>query len=58
VAAGAMVFAAVRGVDGLVLAGPLMVPPVPVLPVIGVLIGLAPAVAAPPLARRRELVLA
>jgi energy-coupling factor transport system permease protein len=58
VAAGAMVFAAVRGVDGLVLPGPLVVPPVPVLPVIGVLIGLAPAVAAPPLARRRELVVA
>jgi energy-coupling factor transport system permease protein len=58
VAAGAMITAAVRGVDGLVLAGPLVVPPVPVLPVIGVLVGLAPAVAAPPLAPRRELVVA
>jgi energy-coupling factor transport system permease protein len=58
-AAGAMIAAAVHGVEGLVLAGPLVVPPVPVLPVIGLLIGLAPAVAAPPLqARRRELVTA
>jgi energy-coupling factor transport system permease protein len=58
-AAGAMIAAAVHGVEGLVLAGPLVVPPVPVLPVIGLLIGLAPAVAAPPLqARRRELVAA
>ncbi len=57
-AAGAMVFAAARGVAGLVLPGPLVVPPVPVLPVLGVLLGLAPAVAAPPLARRRELVVA
>jgi energy-coupling factor transport system permease protein len=40
----------------LVLPGPLVVPPVPVLPVIGLLFGLAPAVAAPPLTRRRELV--
>jgi energy-coupling factor transport system permease protein len=52
VAAGVMVTAAVRGVNGLLLAGPLMVPPVPVLPVVGVLIGLAPALAAPPLIRR------
>jgi energy-coupling factor transport system permease protein len=44
-----MVTAAVRGVNGLLLAGPLVVPPVPVLPVVGVLIGLVPAVAAPPL---------
>ena len=58
VAAGAMITAAVRGVDGLVLAGPLVVPPVPVLPVIGILVGLAPAVAAPPLAPRRQLVVA
>ncbi|TCO52097.1 energy-coupling factor transport system permease protein [Kribbella antiqua] len=58
VAAGAMITAAVRGVDGLVLAGPLVVPPVPVLPVIGILVGLAPAAAAPPLAPRRELVVA
>jgi energy-coupling factor transport system permease protein len=47
-AAGAMVFAAVRGVNGLLLAGPLVVPPVPVLPVVGVLVGLVPALAAPP----------
>ncbi|MFG1812630.1 energy-coupling factor transporter transmembrane component T [Kribbella sp. NPDC049174] len=59
IAAGAMTAAAVRGVEGLVLAGPLVVPPVPLLPVIGILIGLAPAVVAPPLqARRRELVAA
>ncbi|MEV5962730.1 CbiQ family ECF transporter T component [Kribbella sp. NPDC051952] len=51
-AAGLMVTAAVRGVNGLLLAGPLVVPPVPVLPVVGVLIGLVPALAAPPLARR------
>jgi energy-coupling factor transport system permease protein len=57
-AAGAMVFAAARGVPGLVLPGPLVVPPVPVLPVIGVLVGLDPAVAAPPPARRRELAIA
>lgn len=57
IAAAAMTAAAVRGVEGLVLAGPLVVPPVPLLPVIGILIGLAPAVVAPPLqARRRELV--
>ncbi|HWD79632.1 MAG TPA: energy-coupling factor transporter transmembrane protein EcfT, partial [Kribbella sp.] len=49
VAAGAMVTAAVRGVNGLLLAGPLVVPPVPVLPVVGVLIGLLPALTAPPL---------
>lgn len=58
VAGAAMITAAVRGVDGLVLAGPLVVPPVPVLPVVGVLVGLAPAVAAPPLARRHGLVVA
>jgi energy-coupling factor transport system permease protein len=51
VAAGAMVAAAVRGVHGLLLDGPLVVPPVPLLPVVGVLIGLVPAVAAPPLKR-------
>lgn len=48
-AAAVMVVAAVRGVHGLLLAGPLVVPPIPVLPVIGVLIGLAPALAAPPI---------
>ncbi|MGW7687217.1 energy-coupling factor transporter transmembrane protein EcfT [Kribbella sp. NPDC054772] len=48
-AAGVMVGAAVRGVHGLLLPGPLVVPPVPVLPVVGVLIGLVPALAAPPL---------
>ncbi|MFC9692398.1 CbiQ family ECF transporter T component [Kribbella sp. NPDC056951] len=47
-AAAVMVVAAVRGVHGLLLAGPLVVPPIPVLPVVGVLIGLAPALAAPP----------
>ena len=52
IAAGAMVTAAVRGIAGLLLAGPLVVPPVPVLPVVGVLIGLTPAFAAPPLVRR------
>jgi energy-coupling factor transport system permease protein len=51
VAAGVMVLAAVRGVNGLLLAGPLVVPPVPVVPVVGVLIGLAPALAAPPVRR-------
>ncbi|MFI5708498.1 CbiQ family ECF transporter T component [Kribbella sp. NPDC051620] len=55
-AAAVMIVAAARGVPGLVLPGPLVVPPVPWLPVIGLLFGLAPAVAAPPLARRRELV--
>jgi energy-coupling factor transport system permease protein len=58
-AAAAMITAAAWGVDGLVLAGPLVVPPVPLLPVVGILIGLAPAVVAPPLpVRRRELVTA
>jgi energy-coupling factor transport system permease protein len=55
-AAAVMIVAAARGVSGLVLPGPLVVPPVPLLPVIGLLLGLAPAVAAPPLTRRRELV--
>jgi energy-coupling factor transport system permease protein len=53
-----MIVAAARGVAGLVLPGPLVVPPVPVVPVIGLLLGLAPAIAAPPLTRRRELVAA
>ncbi|MEU4396678.1 CbiQ family ECF transporter T component [Kribbella sp. NPDC023855] len=57
-AAAVMIIAAARGVEGLVLAGPLVVPPVPVLPTIGLLLGLAPAVAAPPLTRRQELVAA
>ncbi|MFK4086023.1 energy-coupling factor transporter transmembrane component T [Kribbella sp. NPDC020789] len=48
-AAAVMVVAAARGVHGLLLAGPLVVPPVPVLPVVAVLIGLAPALAAPPM---------
>jgi energy-coupling factor transport system permease protein len=52
VAAGLMITAAVRGVHGLLLDGPLVVPPVPVLPVVGVLVGLLPALAAPPVARR------
>ncbi len=52
IAAGAMVTAAARGVPGLLLAGPLVVPPVPLVPVVGVLIGLAPAVVAPPQVRR------
>lgn len=56
VAAGTMVLAAARGVEGLVLAGPMVVPPVPLGPVLGLLVGLAPAVVAPPLTRRRELV--
>jgi energy-coupling factor transport system permease protein len=55
-AAAVMIVAAARGVPGLVLPGPLVVPPVPVLPVVGLLLGLAPAVAAPPLTRRHELV--
>jgi energy-coupling factor transport system permease protein len=55
-AAAVMIVAAARGGHGLVLAGPLMVPPVPWLPVLGLLLGLAPAIAAPPLTRRRELV--
>ncbi|MEV8372423.1 CbiQ family ECF transporter T component [Kribbella sp. NPDC056861] len=54
--AAVMIIAAARGVEGLVLPGPLVVPPVPVLPVLGLLLGLAPAIAAPPLTRRRELV--
>jgi energy-coupling factor transport system permease protein len=47
-------------VEGLVLPGPLTVPPVPLLPVLGLLVGLAPAVAAPPLITqvRREVVAA
>jgi energy-coupling factor transport system permease protein len=52
IAAGLMITAAARGVHGLLLDGPLVVPPVPVLPVVGVLIGLLPALAAPPVARR------
>ncbi|ADB31775.1 cobalt transport protein [Kribbella flavida DSM 17836] len=56
VAAATMIAAAARGVEGLVLPGPLVVPVVPLLPVLGILAGLAPAVAAPPLTRRRELV--
>jgi len=52
IAAGTMVTAAARGVPGLLLAGPLVVPPVPLVPVVGVLIGLAPAVVAPPQVRR------
>jgi energy-coupling factor transport system permease protein len=56
VAAATMIVAAARGTHGLVLAGPLVVPPVPVGPVIGLLAGLAPAVVAPPLTRRAELV--
>jgi len=52
VAGGAMVTAAALGVDGLLLAGPLVVPPVPVLPAVGILIGLAPALVAPPVVRR------
>ncbi|WP_405057678.1 energy-coupling factor transporter transmembrane protein EcfT [Kribbella sp. NBC_01505] len=48
IAAAVMVVAAVRGVHGLLLDGPLVVPPIPLLPVIGVLVGLAPALAAPP----------
>jgi energy-coupling factor transport system permease protein len=55
-AAATLIVAAARGVEGLILPGPLVVPPVPLLPVLGILIGLAPAVAAPPLTRRRELV--
>lgn len=55
-AAAVMIIATATGVEGLVLAGPLVVPPVPWLPVIGLLMGLAPAVVAPPLTRRRELV--
>jgi energy-coupling factor transport system permease protein len=60
IAAGTMVAAAARGVEGLVLPGPLTVPPVPLLPVLGLLVGLAPAVAAPPLITqvRREVVAA
>jgi len=56
VAAGTMIVAAALGVEGLVLAGPLVVPPVPLVPALGLLVGLVPAVAAPPLTRRRELV--
>ncbi|WP_432949167.1 energy-coupling factor transporter transmembrane component T [Kribbella sp. CA-253562] len=56
IAAATLIVAAARGVEGLVLPGPLVVPPVPLLPVLGILIGLAPAVAAPPLTRRPELV--
>ncbi|TWD83259.1 energy-coupling factor transport system permease protein [Kribbella amoyensis] len=54
--AATMIIASARGVEGLYLAGPLVIPPVPVLPVLGLLLGLAPAVAAPPLTPRRELV--
>jgi energy-coupling factor transport system permease protein len=45
-------------VAGLILPGPLVVPPVPVLPVLATLAGLLPAIAAPPLtapARTREV---
>jgi len=50
VAAGLTVIAAYAGVEGLVLPGPLTVPGVPLLPVVAILVGLLPAVAAPPLA--------
>lgn len=50
VAAGLTVIAAYAGVEGLVLPGPLTVPGVPLLPVAAILVGLLPAVAAPPLA--------
>ena len=50
VAAGLTVLAAYAGVEGLVLPGPLTVPGVPLLPVVAILVGLLPAVAAPPLA--------
>lgn len=56
VAAATMIVSAARGVPGLVLPGPLVIPPVPLGPVLGLLVGLAPAIAAPPLARPRELV--
>jgi energy-coupling factor transport system permease protein len=62
ITAALMIVAAGTGVAGLVLPGPLTVPPVPLLPVVAVLAGLLPAVAAPPLAgearpvRRREAV--
>ncbi len=57
-AAGAVVAAGLAtasylGVAGLVLPGPLTVPPAPWLPVVAVLAGLLPAVAAPPLTARR-----
>ncbi|TCC65903.1 energy-coupling factor transporter transmembrane protein EcfT [Kribbella pittospori] len=52
IAAAAMVTAAARGVTGLVLPGPMVVPPAPLLPILGILVGLAPALAAPPLVRR------
>jgi energy-coupling factor transport system permease protein len=57
VAAGTMIVASARGVEGLVLPGPLTVPQVPLLPVLGLLVALAPAVAAPPLTApvRREV---
>ncbi len=60
-AAGLMGVAAYAGVAGLILPGPLTVPPVPLLPVLAILAGLLPAIAAPPLAvpvreaRRREV---
>ena len=50
VASGLTVIAAYAGVEGLVLPGPLTVPGVPLLPVVAILVGLLPAVAAPPLA--------
>ncbi len=48
--AGLIMAATYAGVSGLVLPGPLVVPPVPLLPVAAVLAGLLPAIAAPPLA--------
>lgn len=62
ITAALMIVAAGTGMAGLVLPGPLTVPPVPLLPVVAVLAGLLPAIAAPPLAgharpaRRREAV--
>jgi energy-coupling factor transport system permease protein len=58
VPAALLLTATYAGAAGLILPGPLVVPPVPVLPVVAVLVGLLPAIAAPPLTapvRTREV---
>jgi len=57
IAAAVLIVAAGIGVDGLVLPGPLTVPTLPLLPAAGILVGLLPALAAPPIAVgvRREV---
>lgn len=45
---GALIVAAGTGVAGLVLPGPMVIPPLPLLPATAILVGLLPAIASPP----------